>query len=185
MGDRVLSQILTEMDGVEPLKDVIILAATNRPDMIDKVISEVLCMDHFFLDRSLSRLFCVPVGLTRSSTCLCRTEQRDEPSSKYNFVKFRREATSRLTTSRKKQKITREQRCVTLHLPSYCKSLYQIAAICREAALCAMREDIGASVVMGKHFDAALTHVLPQTSMETIRQFEHFAKHREQHLINK
>ncbi|XP_065837044.1 ATPase family gene 2 protein homolog A-like isoform X3 [Oscarella lobularis] len=185
VGDRVLSQILTEMDGVEPLKDVIILAATNRPDMIDKVISEVLCMDHFSLDRSLSRLFCVPVGLTRSSTCLCRTEQRDEPFLKYNFVKFRREATSRLMTCRKKQKITREQRCVTLHLSSYCKSLYQIAAICREAALCAMREDIGTSVVMAKHFDAALTHVLPQTSMETIRQFEHFAKHREQHLINK
>jgi SpoVK/Ycf46/Vps4 family AAA+-type ATPase len=31
-------QMLTEMDGVEQLKDVTILAATNRPDMIDKAL---------------------------------------------------------------------------------------------------------------------------------------------------
>lgn len=37
VADRVLAQLLTEMDGIEQLKDVTILAATNRPDMIDKV----------------------------------------------------------------------------------------------------------------------------------------------------
>ena len=37
MADRVLAQLLTEIDGVEALKDVTIVAATNRPDMIDKV----------------------------------------------------------------------------------------------------------------------------------------------------
>lgn len=30
-GDRVLTTLLTEMDGMEPLQGVIILAATNRP----------------------------------------------------------------------------------------------------------------------------------------------------------
>ncbi|XP_057705897.1 ribosome biogenesis protein SPATA5 isoform X2 [Corythoichthys intestinalis] len=35
-GDRVLAQLLTEMDGIEQLSDVTVLAATNRPDMIDK-----------------------------------------------------------------------------------------------------------------------------------------------------
>lgn len=37
VGDRVLSQLLTEIDGVEQLHDVTIVAATNRPDRIDKV----------------------------------------------------------------------------------------------------------------------------------------------------
>ena len=37
VGDRVLAQLLTEMDGVEKLQDVLIVAATNRPDIIDKV----------------------------------------------------------------------------------------------------------------------------------------------------
>ena len=37
VGDRVLAQLLTEIDGVVALKDVTIVAATNRPERIDKV----------------------------------------------------------------------------------------------------------------------------------------------------
>lgn len=37
VADRVLAQLLTEMGGVESLKDVLVVAATNRPDMIDEV----------------------------------------------------------------------------------------------------------------------------------------------------
>jgi len=33
--ERVVSQILTELDGVVELKDVVVLAATNRPDLVD------------------------------------------------------------------------------------------------------------------------------------------------------
>lgn len=36
--ERVLAQILTEIDGVNALKDVTIVAATNRPDLIDKAL---------------------------------------------------------------------------------------------------------------------------------------------------
>ncbi len=36
--ERVLSQILTEIDGLEELRDVVIIGATNRPDMIDQAL---------------------------------------------------------------------------------------------------------------------------------------------------
>lgn len=36
--ERVLTQLLTELDGVESLENVTIVAATNRPDMIDKAL---------------------------------------------------------------------------------------------------------------------------------------------------
>lgn len=36
--ERVLAQILTEIDGVNALKNVIIIAATNRPDLIDRAL---------------------------------------------------------------------------------------------------------------------------------------------------
>lgn len=36
--ERVLTQLLTEMDGVNELTNVTIVAATNRPDLIDKAI---------------------------------------------------------------------------------------------------------------------------------------------------
>ena len=36
--DRVIGQFLTEMDGIEDLKGVIVLAATNRIDLIDPAL---------------------------------------------------------------------------------------------------------------------------------------------------
>jgi len=33
--ERVISQLLTEMDGIESLQNVVVVAATNRPDMLD------------------------------------------------------------------------------------------------------------------------------------------------------
>lgn len=38
VADRVLAQILTEMDGIEPLVNVTIVAATNRPDILDSAL---------------------------------------------------------------------------------------------------------------------------------------------------
>ena len=37
-GDRVLTSLLNEMDGIESLNGVIVLAATNRPDVIDSAL---------------------------------------------------------------------------------------------------------------------------------------------------
>ncbi|UCC57998.1 MAG: CDC48 family AAA ATPase [Candidatus Bathyarchaeum sp.] len=36
--ERVISQLLTEMDGIISLEDVVIIAATNRPDIVDPAI---------------------------------------------------------------------------------------------------------------------------------------------------
>ena len=36
--ERVISQILTEMDGLETLHNVVVIAATNRPDIIDPAL---------------------------------------------------------------------------------------------------------------------------------------------------
>jgi ATP-dependent 26S proteasome regulatory subunit len=41
------------MDGVEKLKDVTIIAATNRPDMIDKVNSGIMIQNIYFTDDAL------------------------------------------------------------------------------------------------------------------------------------
>ena len=38
VSERVVSQFLTEMDGIEDLKAVVVLGATNRPDMIDPAL---------------------------------------------------------------------------------------------------------------------------------------------------
>ncbi|MFC6718593.1 CDC48 family AAA ATPase [Natrialbaceae archaeon GCM10025810] len=38
VGERVVSQLLTELDGLEELEDVVVVATTNRPDLIDPAL---------------------------------------------------------------------------------------------------------------------------------------------------
>jgi transitional endoplasmic reticulum ATPase len=38
VGERVVSQLLTELDGLEELEDVVVIATTNRPDLIDAAL---------------------------------------------------------------------------------------------------------------------------------------------------
>jgi len=39
VSERVVSQLLTELDGLEELEDVVVIAATNRPDLIDDALT--------------------------------------------------------------------------------------------------------------------------------------------------
>ena len=36
--ERVISQLLTELDGLEVLRNVVVIAATNRPDIVDPAL---------------------------------------------------------------------------------------------------------------------------------------------------
>ncbi|MBT5924502.1 AAA family ATPase, partial [Candidatus Woesearchaeota archaeon] len=38
VNERIVNQMLTEMDGLESLNDVVIIAATNRPDIVDPAL---------------------------------------------------------------------------------------------------------------------------------------------------
>lgn len=38
VSERVVNQLLTELDGLEVLKEIVVIAATNRPDMIDPAL---------------------------------------------------------------------------------------------------------------------------------------------------
>jgi transitional endoplasmic reticulum ATPase len=38
VSERIVNQLLTELDGLEPLKEIVVIAATNRPDMLDPAL---------------------------------------------------------------------------------------------------------------------------------------------------
>jgi SpoVK/Ycf46/Vps4 family AAA+-type ATPase len=52
-----------------------------------------------------------------------------------------------------------------------------LAALCREAGLSAIRETVRASRVTRAHFDAALKQVRPSCDPETLRFYAEFEKH--------
>ena len=47
--ERVISQLLTEIDGLEMIKQVVIIAATNRPDIVDSALLRPGRFDRFVL----------------------------------------------------------------------------------------------------------------------------------------
>jgi len=72
VGDRVLAQMLTEMDGIEQLGDVTIVAATNRPDMIDKALMR---------PGRLDRIVYVPLPDTPTRLKILQVHTRNKPLS--------------------------------------------------------------------------------------------------------
>jgi transitional endoplasmic reticulum ATPase len=71
--ERVISQILTEMDGLISLEDVVIIAATNRPDIIDPAILRPGRFD---------RLIYVPEPEQDSRLAIFKIYTRDMPLAK-------------------------------------------------------------------------------------------------------
>ncbi|ATD69383.1 MULTISPECIES: AAA family ATPase [Gordonia] len=70
VGDRVVASLLTELDGVEPLQDVVVLGATNRPDLIDPALLR---------PGRLERLVFVPPPDAAARGDILRASGRDVP----------------------------------------------------------------------------------------------------------
>ncbi|GAB5585965.1 AAA ATPase cdc48 [Umbelopsis nana] len=68
-GDRVLNQILTEMDGMNAKKNVFVIGATNRPDQIDPALLRPGRLDQLIyipLPDEVSRLSILQANLRKS-----------------------------------------------------------------------------------------------------------------------
>jgi len=72
VGDRVVAALLTELDGVEPLRDVVVLGATNRPDLIDPALLR---------PGRLERLVYVPPPDAPARAAILRSTARNTPLS--------------------------------------------------------------------------------------------------------
>lgn len=68
--ERVVNQLLTEMDGLESRRDVFVVAATNRPDIIDPAMLR---------PGRLDKLLFVPLPTPRDRAAILRTQARRMP----------------------------------------------------------------------------------------------------------
>ncbi|XP_018312239.1 spermatogenesis-associated protein 5 isoform X2 [Mycetomoellerius zeteki] len=139
--ERVLAQLLTELDGVTALGSVTLVAATNRPDKIDKALLRPGRLDRI-----------IYVGLP------------DENTRREIFeIKLRR------------MNIAKEEVDIE-HLVSETEGYTgaEIQAICHEAAMKALEEDINAILVTKKHFDAAFSTITPRTPDSLINIYKDY-----------
>jgi len=136
--ERVISQLLTEMDGLESMKDVIVLAATNRPDLIDRALLRTGRFDRFVFINSPD------------------TKGREEIIKIYT----------------KNMPLDDD---VDLKLLGTETEMYgggDIEALCREAGMLALREDMEIEKVAWRHFEAALKTVHASVTPEDLEKFK-------------
>ncbi|MFH1420923.1 MAG: CDC48 family AAA ATPase [Candidatus Aenigmatarchaeota archaeon] len=130
VSERVVSQILTEISGLEDLKDVVVIGATNRPDLVDSAI-----MRPGRLDRQI--LIPTPDEISRRE--IFKVHTKNMPLSK----DINLEEMAKLTSG---------------------YSGADIEAVCREAALNAMRLNMAADKVNASDFSKALQAIKPSVT---------------------
>ncbi|KNC98972.1 AAA family ATPase, CDC48 subfamily [Spizellomyces punctatus DAOM BR117] len=140
VADRVLSQLLSEMDGIEPLVNVTVVAATNRPDIIDSALLRPGRID---------RILYVSPPDYRSRKEIFR-------------IQIRRVACGIDVDADKLAKMTEGY------------SGAECVAICQEAAMGAMEENVEASEVHFRHFEKAIRSVTPRITDEMIQFYDRF-----------
>ena len=149
VSDRVLTQLLTELDGVEVLKDVIMVAATNRPDMIDSALMRPGRID---------RVLYVPLPDLNTRKEILKIHLSRTPTGEDVNLDDLAVKTEKLSGA-------------------------EISAVCREAALAALKEDITAEVVMRTHFSQALEAVKPRITEDSMKFYERFQRQSGIHSI--
>jgi len=140
--ERVISQLLTEMDGIVTLQDIVIIAATNRPDIVDPAVLRPGRFD---------RLIYVP-----------------EPDEKSRLEIFK--------IYTKNMPLTKDVDLA--HLAAITKSYSgaDVDALCREAAMHALRIDVNAKEVTLSDFQEATKMIGPSVSPDMEKWYKRFMR---------
>jgi len=151
--DRLINQLLTEMDGIEENSGVVVIAATNRPDILDPALLRPGRFD---------RLILVPAPDERARYEIFKVHTRKMPLAEDIDLKELAKRTEGYTGA-------------------------DIAAVCREAAMNAMRRALKEGIIKPgvkmdevrqkvkvtmKDFEEALKKVGPSVSKETMEYYK-------------
>ncbi|MBS7644032.1 CDC48 family AAA ATPase [Candidatus Bathyarchaeota archaeon] len=141
--ERVVNQLLTEIDGITVLKDVVTIAATNRPDLLDQALLRPGRFD---------RIIYVP-----------------PPDREARLQIFK--------VHTKRMPLSDEVKLDELAAKTEGYTGADIEALCREAAMIAIREGYKARKVEMRDFLKAMEIIKPSVSPEDIERHERFAAH--------
>jgi transitional endoplasmic reticulum ATPase len=150
VGERVVSQLLTELDGIESLEDVVVIATSNRPDLIDSAL-----LRPGRLDRHVH----VPVPDEEARRAILDVHTRNKPlADDVDLDKLARKT----------------EGYVGADLEALAREASMAAS--REFIHSVSREEVGESVgnvrVTMDHFEAALDEINPSVTDETRERYE-------------
>ncbi len=140
--ERMVNQLLTEMDGIQTLKNVVVIGATNRIDIIDPALLRPGRFD--------SIIYVPPPDLPARLQILKIHTRKMPLDSSVNLEE------------------------IAARTEGYTGA--DLEALCREAGMIAIRENVNPLKVTKDHFERALKNVGPSLSPDDIRSYEEIYK---------
>ncbi|MEE9323617.1 MAG: CDC48 family AAA ATPase [Candidatus Aenigmarchaeota archaeon] len=137
VSENVVSQILTHMSGIEDLHNVVVIGATNRPDILDPALLRPGRFDRQVL---------VPSPDEKTRLEIFKIHTKNMPLKGVDLKKLARQTEG--------------------------YSGADIEALCREAGLDAIREDMNAKEVNKKHFDEAVKGSRPSITPDLVKFYD-------------
>ncbi len=137
VSERVVNQLLTEIDGLEEMHDVVIIAATNRPDIVDTALLRPGRFD---------RMILTPVPDEKTRLEIFKVHTKGMPLKNIKLEDFAKKTEGYVGSD--------------------------IEAICREAAIFALRESKESKEVTLKHFNKALEKVPASVDKDIEKSYE-------------
>ncbi len=134
--ERVVNQLLTEIDGLEEMHDVVIIGATNRPDILDTALLRPGRFDRIILAEA-------PDEKTREE--IFKVHTKAMPLKDVDLIKLAKKTEGYVGAD--------------------------IGAVCKEAAIFALRENMEAKEVEIKHFEEAMKKVRPSVSKDITKVY--------------
>ena len=146
--ERVLNQMLAEMDGLNDLKDVLVIGATNRPDMLDPGLLRPGRFDKILLVNA-------PGEEGRLQILKIHTSKMPIGAGKKPF------------NDKEKEEFLAD---IAKKTDGYTGA--DIEALVREAAMLTLRESQSSEMVKKMHFEEALKKVKPSVTKSTIEIYK-------------
>jgi transitional endoplasmic reticulum ATPase len=160
--DRVLNQLLTEMDGLQTLKAVIVVAATNRPDIVDPALIRSGRFD---------RLVYVGVPSKSGREAILRIHTNEMPLTNVDLTELA-DITEGYVGS-DLESLCRESAMLAMRELADITDGYvgsDLESLCRESAMLAMREDL--DQIEMRHFEEALQKIRATVSSDLTDHYQ-------------
>ncbi|MFH1510554.1 MAG: CDC48 family AAA ATPase [Candidatus Woesearchaeota archaeon] len=142
VSERIVNQLLTEMDGLQELNDVVIVAATNRPDILDTALLRPGRFD---------RIILTPPPEKKAREEIFKVHTKGMPLKGVDIKELAEKTEGYVGAD--------------------------IMAVCREAAMLALRQDIKADTISTEHFDLAMKKVPPSITKDIQKAYQEIGKH--------
>jgi len=149
--DSVVNQLLTSIDGLESMEGVIVIGATNRPDILDPGLLRPGRFDKLILTRTPDK---------KARLEILKIHTKGMPLADDVNIK---------------------------ELADLCENYSgaDLEALCREAAMIAVREDINTKKVVAKHFNEAMKSIRASLTPDIIKFYSKISEELGSGIVHK